>query len=289
MFKRLLTLLAAAFVGLIANPAGAKPPVWVIHDHGSTIILFGSIHVLPPKLDWEPPRLKRALAGARDLWLEIPMDKAADLAIAQLATERGMQPEGRTLSEELSAQGRERLARVAAASGASLEEVDHLRPWLAEVVLSLSTYAKAGVLPKAGVERQLVDAARPGVRREAFETPSEQIGYLSAAPDAEQVASLEETLGELEEGSASYDRLVRAWMAGDVDGLRREALDPLLKTAPGVYRTLVSERNKRWVEAILTRMKQPGSAVMVVGVGHLIGPDSVPALLRARGVRVEGP
>ena len=34
---------------------------------------------------------------------------------------------------------------------------------------------------------------------------------------------------------------------------------------------------------------QSGSTVIVVGVGHLIGPDSVPALLRARGVKVEGP
>ena len=43
------------------------------------------------------------------------------------------------------------------------------------------------------------------------------------------------------------------------------------------------------IEAITRRLDGSGQAVMVVGVGHLIGPDSVPALLRKQGFRVEGP
>ena len=63
----------------------------------------------------------------------------------------------------------------------------------------------------------------------------------------------------------------------------------MIKSAPGVYRSLVVARNRRWVDAIMDRLNGKGEAVMVVGVGHLVGPDSVPALLRARGVSVDGP
>ena len=289
MLKRLLSAAAALIVSVFAGQAVAQPPLWVIHDHGSSIVLFGSIHALPPKVKWEPERLKHALAGARELWLEIPMDPAGDLAASQLAAERGLQPEGQTLSAALSPEGRARLARVAAASGESLAGVERLRPWMAELVLSLATYKTEGVSPEMGVERQVLIAAPAGIRHRAFETPREQIDFLSSAPPADQIASLEETLGELDDGSASYNRLLKAWMAGDVDTLRREALEPLIKTAPSVYRTLVVDRNHRWVEAILKRLKEPGEAVMVVGVGHLVGPDGLPALLRARGVVVEGP
>ena len=43
---RLLAGLAAAF--LLATPADAAPPMWVVKDANSEMILFGSIHVLPP-------------------------------------------------------------------------------------------------------------------------------------------------------------------------------------------------------------------------------------------------
>ena len=47
--------------------------------------------------------------------------------------------------------------------------------------------------------------------------------------------------------------------------------------------------NAHWLRIVAARLNQPGDAVMVVGVGHLIGPDGLPALLRARGIKVDGP
>ena len=63
----------------------------------------------------------------------------------------------------------------------------------------------------------------------------------------------------------------------------------MIRDAPGIYRTLVVARNQRWIDPIIERLQGKGEAVMVVGVGHLVGPDSVPSLLRARGIRVDGP
>jgi uncharacterized protein YbaP (TraB family) len=90
-------------------------------------------------------------------------------------------------------------------------------------------------------------------------------------------------------GPAGFQRLIHAWLTDDLKTVSAEALDPLAKASPAIYRTMVVQRNARWLQAVLARLDQPGDVVMVVGVGHLIGPDGLPALLRAKGVRVEGP
>jgi uncharacterized protein len=289
MLRSLRIALAALLLALFAGAALAEPAVWVVKGRAATVVLFGSVHLLPPRLNWEPDRLKRALAAADEVWFEIPIDDAANLAAGQAALEAGLQPEGLTLSAQLTARDRSRLERAARLCGLPVEGLDRLKPWFADVTLSVASYRMAGAAVEDGVERQISASLPPGVQRRAFETPAEQIGYLSAAPAPDQIASLRETLDELDQGPASYRRLLRAWMAGDARKLRREALRPMMEQAPGVYKSLVADRNKRWVETIAARLQGSGDAVVIVGVGHLVGPDGVPALLRARGFTVEGP
>jgi uncharacterized protein YbaP (TraB family) len=289
MSRLLRFCLALVVIAFSAGAAAAQPPVWVVKGHRVTIVLFGSVHLLPPGLDWEPPKLQRALAQADDVWFEIPVDDASNLAAGQAALAAGMQPDGQTLSAQLSADDQARLAKAAAACGLPVAGLDRLKPWLADVTLSVASYRLAGAVINDGVERQLTAEVPASAQRRAFETPQEQIGYLASASVVDQVASLHETLDELQQGPLSYQRLVRAWMAGDARAIRREALEPMITEAPGVYRTLVVERNRRWVEAIMNRLQGTGQAVVIVGVGHLVGPESVPALLRARGVKVDGP
>jgi uncharacterized protein YbaP (TraB family) len=84
-------------------------------------------------------------------------------------------------------------------------------------------------------------------------------------------------------------KLVRAWMAGDTAGLDREALEPMRKASPGLFRRLVTERNEAWIRTLDARLKGRGRTVVVVGVGHLIGQGGLPARLRALGYSVTGP
>jgi uncharacterized protein YbaP (TraB family) len=289
MSRCLRSVLTVALVWMFAGAARADPPVWVVHGPHSTIVLFGSVHILPPELNWEPPRLKRAVAHARELWFEIPLDNAAMSAAAVAAEAQGVQPAGQTLSAELTPKDQARLFSLAQTYAVPMEELERLKPWLAEIRLSVASYRDLGASRDLGVEHQIRAGARADARQFAFETPEEQIGYLAQGATPDQIASLEETFDELEAGPASFYRLIHAWMDGDLNALSAEALQPLAKASPAVYRTMVVQRNQRWLRVILDRLGRPGESVMVVGVGHLIGPDGLPTLLRANGIRVEGP
>jgi len=282
------SLAALAVLGVAAS-AAARPPVWVVRDKDSEIVLFGSVHVLPPGLDWEPPELANALKAADDLWFELPIDAQSENETSRLASQAGTLAPDQSLYKLLSPADAQLMSKVADAYGVSPATLDRLKPWLAELALSAGAYRKSGADAASGVEQAIAALAAPSAKREAFETPAEQIAILASGTTDEQIASLRQTMTEMDETPEEFHQLVKAWVDGDVATLAREALDPLRKASPGLFNRLVTERNARWTQVLDARMKGHGKTVVVVGVGHLIGPDGVPARLRALGYSVTGP
>jgi len=285
--KSALIGLAGALVA--AGAAQAQPPMWVVKDADSEMVLFGSVHILPPGLDWEPPKLVRALATADDVWFELPVDATTEAETGRLAAELGVLAPDQSLFKLLPPLDAERLAQVAAMYEVSPAVLDRLQPWLAEIALAGGAYRKAGADAASGVEKTLSAAARPEAQRQAFETPAEQISILSHAPWEEQVASLRQTMDEMQTKPDQFGTLVRAWVDGDMAALDREAIAEMRQAAPTLFKTLVTDRNAHWTKVLDGRLKGHGHTVVVVGVGHLIGPDGVPARLRALGYSVTGP
>ncbi len=284
--------LALAAGPLAAGAARADPPIWRVHGAGGAeLVLFGSVHLLSDDVRWYTPALAAEIARADTVLFEIPMDPAAQASAQGEALAHGRLPPGGSLSALLSPKGRERLKTVAAATGLPVQALDAMQPWLAEALVSVAYFVKAGARTDLGVEQTIEHAAPAAARRGALESVADQISALSGATQADQVASLEETLKDIRDEPQSFHRLVSEWARGDVRGLVKEELEPMRRDSPSVYKRLVVDRNRRWTGELEARLKSGalGRTLVVVGVGHLVGPESVPALLRRDGVRVEGP
>jgi uncharacterized protein len=281
-------LLLAAVLGAAA-PAAAKPAVWTVHGPAATLTLFGSVHLLPAGLDWRPAALDAALASADEVWFELPIDAATSNQVAELAIARGALPKDRHLGALLSSAQAARLAQAAAALNCPAAALDVMQPWMAELTLSVAEDVRGGASASDGVEAQVQALAPPTAARHAFETAAEQIGFLAGASVRDQVASLSATVDEIDDDPGAYRRVVDEWMAGDVAGLQRDAVDPVARASPGLFERLIGQRNRRWARVLGARLGSPGRIVVVVGAGHLVGPHGLPALLRAQGFQVDGP
>jgi uncharacterized protein YbaP (TraB family) len=266
----------------------AKPSIWVVHAKSCTLTLFGSVHVLPAGLDWEPPALADALARADELWFEIPLGADAQANAAAEARRRSLLPPDQTLSNLMSPQGARRLAAFAALHRLSLDKLNRMQPWFADLLVSSFAYAPSGGAPQDGVEEQLAKAAPPA-QQKAFETAEQQIDMVAGAPLDAQIASLDSSLKEAADDPEEYARLVAAWMKGDGRSIYQHDVLALRDEAPVLFQRLIAERNAAWTRTLAERLRGSGQVVVVVGAAHLLGPGGVPARLRALGFRVDGP
>jgi uncharacterized protein YbaP (TraB family) len=288
-FRRWAAAIAGLALWALAGSAWADPPIWVVKSKTAQVVLFGSVHVLPPNLAWEPVALKVALAQATDVWFELPVDPQTEAETAQIATHLGVLAPDQSLFRLLPPEVSQRMSKVAESYQVSPVLLDRLQPWLAEIALAGAAYRKAGAAADSGVELTIQAEAPAHAARHAFETPQEQLDLFSTSPFDQQVASLNETLKEMQDDPDEYMTLLKAWLDGDVAGLDREALAPLRTVSPDLFRRVVTERNAHWTQVLDLALKGKGRSVVVVGVGHLVGPGGVPARLRALGYSVEGP
>ena len=292
MRLRVFAALGLACAVALGQTGGAlaKPPVWIVRSHGARLVLFGSIHLLPAGLDWRSAALDDALASADALWTELPLTVDADNEGDRAATRRGRLPPGESLLTMLGPDQAQKLRRIATRLHLSIDALDQMQPWMAEVTISVADDAADGASAFNGVEDQIQAIVPLTARRGSFETADEQIDFLAGAPLNDQVASLGWAMHEVEDDPATYRRAVDEWMGADLAGLERDALDPLRRISPVLYRRLIADRNHRWARSMRRLFGRPGeTTVVVVGVGHLIGPDGLPTLLRAEGLKVDGP
>jgi hypothetical protein len=283
--------LTAALLVLGAAPARAEPVLWSLRDHDSTVTLLPSVHALPPGVDWKGPKVEAALAAAEVIVFEFPQAPSPSErgAVADRMAALGRAEEGRGLSAHLSPAARERLARHAPALGLDPARLEGLKPWYAQFLLEQAADRRGGARLGLGVEQALV-AAAAGRRLEALEGADDVVTVLSGYPDAESVRALEVLLAELDSPKrrTREHALERAWAQGRL-GPVIEAVEAQAAASPGVHDRLVAQRNRRWAEKVAAYLEGSEDVLVVVGAAHLVGPQGLPALLRARGLRVEGP
>jgi uncharacterized protein YbaP (TraB family) len=147
---------------------------------------------------------------------------------------------------------------------------------------------QAGYDPNSGVELTIKPLfTKAGKPVHGFETAEQQLRFFADLPQKQEVDFLDESLNEVDEGIGKFDNIAAAWAAGDVEGIDKQLDAEMRDKYPDVYKLLIIQRNKAWIPQFQTLLKGEGTYFVAVGAGHLAGPDGVPTLLTAAGVKVD--
>jgi uncharacterized protein YbaP (TraB family) len=297
----LRALLAAAFAACLVlaestAPAFARdttpdaPAIWKIDGPQGDVYLFGSVHLLPKDVNWRTPALDAALNEAKVVVFEIDLDKAKDPASTKdLIVNLGLLPEGTTLRKLLAPEQRAKLERVAASIGLQAAALDPLRPWLAAITVGVQWIVSKGFDPSSGVDQQVWNWAKEnGKERATLETIEDQLNVFAGLTREQEIEYLIVSLDQIETAPDMLTDMITAWRKGNL-----KALDKILnegtKDVPVLNERMLTGRHVKWVPQIERMMADGRTHVIVVGAAHLAGKDSVIAMLRAKGVEVEGP
>ena len=306
-----LTLLMAATVGpawaqtpttaATSCPPEAQPPsralmlraqqqatdrgfLWRLSRDGRDSYLYGTIHAGRPEWFALGPRTEASLSRTGTLALEINVTDPAVLG----ALREAMQGPSRALPAEL-------LQSLRSAWAAECLPATDLERGAAELLVTQLAVAQAqrqGLFPLYGAESVLLMRSlrteRPVVGLETVQT---QLSALMARSDEEASTMVREALAELQRPSAvrSMERLTRAWEMRDLKDLETFAdwCDCLnTPTERETHARLVDGRNPGMAEAI-ARLHENVSVFAAVGALHMVGPQGLPALLEAKGFKVQ--
>jgi uncharacterized protein YbaP (TraB family) len=172
------------------------------------------------------------------------------------------------------------------AIGIPAAQLDPMRPWLASLTLSSMALMQSGFDSSAGVENQLQQ--RLGEQKvRSLETVEEQIGFLADLDEATQIELLVSTLDEVDGFAEELRAIAEDWAQGDVSGMEDLLVEEMKVQYPAIYDVLFTRRNANWVETIEQELAGSGTDFVAVGAGHLVGEDSVVAMLEQRGWTVE--
>jgi uncharacterized protein YbaP (TraB family) len=274
-------LLLGLFGGLTAR---AEAPVWALKGAHNTVYLAGSVHLLRAAESKLPAAFERAYADSKALVMEVDLDDLNPVEVQGWMLEHGMYLTEGSLSETL---GKARFGKLQQESnrlGIPVESIERFEPWLAAMTLAQMQLVKLGFDPQQGVEMQLVGRAKAD-RKEitGFETMTGQLGMLDGLTQADQLKFLDMTLEEMHEVESSTDEMIAAWRSGNSKKLA-DLLSEEYGVAPGLYTTLVSDRNRRWMPELEKLLKADKNYMVVVGTLHLVGKGGLLELTKARGV-----
>jgi hypothetical protein len=274
-------------VSAVAEPTAAtKSFLWKASNRQGAIYLVGSVHMLTS--DYYPlaPALDTAFKDSDLLVEEADLGEMLSSSVQFQLLSRGMLPSDQTLDKVISPATFALVSKRVDGLGLPFEALSRFKPWFLTMTLLALEWQKAGFAADLGLDKHFYDRAQAESKSvQGLETVEFQISRFDGLTMVQQERLLSQSLKDLDVEKANITKVADAWKTGDVPTIERIVLMGL-KDDPVMYDRLLVERNRTWLPKLEAFFARPGRAFVVVGAAHLVGPDGLIAMLKAKGYQV---
>ncbi len=271
----------------VEEAAPSKSCLWVVETTSNKVFLMGSLHVLKSSAYPLAAEIDRAYASSQRLVFETDIGAMMDPAVLAKMMELGVYPEGQDLFQNISGTTRKDLEKKLQDLGLQPANFSRFKPWFLAVTLTTLELQRLGFNPMYGIDLHFYTKAKADEKELAYlESVEYQLNLLGKMNAQDQKSFLTQTLKDLEISAQLADDMMTAWQNGDADDLYA-LLFKSFEDHPGIEDRLLTRRNKDWIQQIETMLKEPKNTMVIVGAGHLIGPEGLVELLKQKGYKVK--
>jgi uncharacterized protein YbaP (TraB family) len=283
----LAVLLVLLPLGVLAQSAAPSPALWRIRDGGSTVYVFGSLHILPQSFRWRAPEIETAIAASDIFVFEVPVDGAATARQKEFIVKNGLLPRGASLRKVLNRIEFDTYSRILLGAGLKPEHFTRYRPWLAAVVVGLAYVHQRDITTLKGADDEIIEQAQAGGKELRYlEQIEDQMKLLVRGDDIDQIRALKRQLVSLPKSMSRTNDLLNTWAQGDADRFAA-LIEQDFAGHVEAQDLLISNRNRDWVPSISELLQTGKTAMVTVGAAHIGGSKGVISLLCRGGHRVE--
>ena len=281
--KRLISLLLLACSASPSYARASSGCVWKLTaPSGGTVYIGGSVHALRSSDYPLPPAYNQAFDASTNVAFEVEARALRDSSARLIKL--GRYPANDSLKNHVDPRTYNYVRRVLGLMRIPEKNFAAMKPWL--LVLTLQSLATRDMKHDLGIDQYLM--------RRAVARKKPVVGLESVDEHANVYAGLTDRQGEAlllltfipRSDRDQKTEIMSAWRRGDVDGLAR-MMHASFADFPAFGLRLLDERNRAWIPKIESFARSGKTYYVVVGAGHLGGPNGLLSMLRARGYRLE--
>lgn len=282
MFLRLLCCLI-----LSAATLSAQSSVWKVTRGGKTLYLGGTIHVLRASDFPLPEEFDNAFNQSAKIVFETDVSQMNSPELQASLMAKGFFTNGDTLKSVVSEKAWKLAADHCRRMQLPLEQLQRMKPWLFVLTITLLELQKAGVSLE-GVDLHVYKKAlEAGKNTGQLETIDEQVKFITTLGAGHESDLVLKSIEDIETLPQTITSVLAAWRRGDINKIDELMLREWTTKYPAILKSLLSDRNVAWIPKLDAMLNTPEIEFVLVGAGHLPGPQGVLALLKARGCKIE--
>ena len=176
------------------------------------------------------------------------------------------------------------LADYVASTGLMIEALNQFKPPMVMITLLMSELQRLG-MADTGVDNYFnTKALGDGKTLAELESVDTQLDFIENMAKGQENEMILSTIEEMKGLRSTMVGMKKAWRNGDAKKLEEISIIPMKAEFPGLYQSLLVDRNKAWIPKIEAFLATPEVEFVLVGALHLVSNDGVISKLRKLGL-----